>query len=364
MTSTAVDGVLVVGGGYAGVHVARSVIRAGHRAFLVDPTGRHDLVTRLAAVAGGTASRRDASIPLTEFSDDVVVGTMTGLDDGVVTLADGRVLTADAVVVTAGARPTMPPIPGIEHAAPLRTADDALALRKRIGDAESVVVIGGGATGVQLAGAIRARHRRTDVVVIDGEDRLLPAMATELADGAQRILEERGVRLLLGSQVEEIDESSVLADGERIDGLVVWAAGFTPQVDDLDVPLTDSGRIDVDEALRVRGWDITLAAGDIAGHVDANGAELAMSAQIAVQAGDAAGENAVRLLDGTELESVALEHRGWVLDLSGNRGLAEVGPARFGRPFLDLVPPLLHWGIDVKHLLDTRGVEGLLDRPR
>ena len=58
MTVTAVEGVLVVGGGYAGVHAARSVIRAGRRAFIIDPTGQHDFVTRLAAVAGGTAPER------------------------------------------------------------------------------------------------------------------------------------------------------------------------------------------------------------------------------------------------------------------------------------------------------------------
>jgi len=364
MTTTAVDGVLVVGGGYAGVHAARSVIRAGRRAFIVDPSGRHDFVTRLAAVAGGAASPRDASTPLTGFSDDVIIASMTGLNDGVVTLDDGRHITADAVVVTAGASPTVPPIRGIEHAAPLRTADDALKLRHRIDRADSVVIIGGGATGVQLAGAIGDRHRGTKVVLVDGEDRLLPAMAMDLGAGAARILSDRGVRLLLGSQVEEIDETSVVVDGKRIDGLVVWAAGFAPRVDGLDVPLTASGRIDVDDTLRVRGWDRTFAAGDIAGHRDAHGNELAMSAQIAVQAGDAAGRNGLRLLDGQDLEPVTLSHRGWVLDLSGCRGLAEVGPATFGGPFLDLVPPLLHWGIDVKHLVDTRGVEGLLDRTR
>ena len=64
MTPTAVDGVLVVGGGYAGVHAARWVIRAGRRAFVIDPSGRHDFVTRLAAVAGGAAPAGDASASL------------------------------------------------------------------------------------------------------------------------------------------------------------------------------------------------------------------------------------------------------------------------------------------------------------
>ena len=364
MSTSAVDGVLVVGGGYAGVHAARSVIRAGRRAFIVDPTGEHDFVTRLAAVAGGTASSKDASVPLSDFSSDLIVGSVTAVDDGAITLDGGRVVTADAVIVTAGSVPTSAPIPGIEHAATLRTADDALDLRDRIAAADSVVIIGGGATGVQLAGTTSARHRHTAVTLIEADDGLLAAMGSSIGDGAARILRDRGVRLVLGSGVSEIGTTAALVDGEWIDGLVVWAAGFTPRAAALGLPVTESGRVDVDDTLLVHGWERTFAAGDIAGHRDTSGEELAMSAQIAVQAGDVAGRNAARLLSGEALHSAALEHRGWVLDLGGNRGLAEFGPLSFSTPFLDLIPPLLHWGIDVKHLLDTRGLDGLNDRPR
>ncbi|MGA9279131.1 NAD(P)/FAD-dependent oxidoreductase [Ilumatobacter sp.] len=364
MSRTAADGIVVVGGGYAGVHAARSIIRAGRRAFIVDPTGQHDYVTRLAAVAGGTAPTVDASSPLTDFSDDVIVASMVAVDDGVVTLDDGRELTADAVVVTAGAVPSTPPIPGIELAAPLRTADDALALRERVDIATSVVIIGGGATGVQLAGAIASRHRHTRVSLIEADTSLLAAMRPETGRDAARILLGRGVDVRLGSGVERIEDGAVVVDGESIDGLVVWAAGFSPRAAKLGCPTTATGRIDVDETLLVRGTERTFAAGDIAGHVDADGSEFAMSAQVAVQAGAAAGDNAVRVANGETPDPVTLDHRGWVLDLGGCRGLAEVGPLTFSAPFLDVVPPLLHWGIDVKHLLDSRGFEGLLDRPR
>ncbi len=363
MSPSAVDGVLIVGGGYAGVHAARSVIRAGHRAYIVDPTGRHDLVTRLAAVAGGTAHVDDASIALSAFSDDVIVASMTAIDDGVVTLDDGRVLAADAVIVTAGSVPTTPPIPGIENAHPLRTAEDALSLRAQIDAADAIVIVGGGATGVQLAGAIGVRHPSKTVSLIDGEATLLATMEAATQRDAARILRDRKVRLCVGSDVDEIAESSVTVGGERIDGLVVWAAGFSPRAADFGLPVTESGRIEVDEDLRVRGWGSTFAAGDIAAQIDGSGDELPMSAQIAVQAGDIAGANAARLLDGEPLRVAHLAHRGWVLDLSGCRGLAEIGPVTLTGPFLDLVPPVLHWGIDVKHLIDTRGLAGLDARP-
>jgi NADH dehydrogenase len=364
MGVTAVDGVLVVGGGYAGVHAARSVIRAGRRAFIVDPTGRHDFVTRLAAVAGGTAPEADASAALTDFSKDVIVGSMSSMRDGEVTLDDGRTFTAEVVIVTAGAVPLDVPIPGLHHASPLRTADDALALRAEIDTASSVVIVGGGATGVQLAGSIGARHPEVAVTLIDGSDELLAGMGDAIAADAARILRDRGVDVRLGADAEAIGEHSVTVAGEEIEGLPVWAGGFTARADRLGAPVDEAtGRIDVDEYLRVRGWQRTFAAGDVASHRDASGAELAMSAQIAVQAGDVAGRNALRLLRGDTFDRARLAHRGWVLDLGGRRGLAEFGPITLSAPLLDLLPPVLHWAIDVKHLVETRGLGGLSDLP-
>lgn len=364
MSAVELDGVLVVGGGYAGVHAARSVIRAGRRAFIVDPTGQHDFVTRLAAVAGGSAPERDASTSLSSFSDDVIVGSMSALEDGVVTLDDGRKLSADVVIVTAGAVATTPPIPGIEHAAPLRTAEHALELRARIAEEQRAVIVGGGATGVQLAGAIASAHRHAEVALIEAGDGLLGGMDEALGHDAERILTGRGVDVRLGLAVDEIFTDGVDAGGESFDGVPVWAGGFEARAADFGAPVAESGRLAIDRYLRVEGWDRTFAAGDVADHRDGSGDVLAMSAQIAVQAGDLAGRNALRSLRGDTLDRARLTHRGWVLDLSGNRGLAEFGPVALSAPFLDLVPPVLHWGIDLKHLVETRGLAGLGDIPR
>lgn len=363
MKSLAVDGVLIVGGGYAGVHAARSVRRAGRSACILNPTGRHDFVTRLAAVAGGTAPVSDASASLTDFADDVTIAKMVAVRDGEVDLDDGTTLTADAVVVTAGAVPISPPIDGIEHAFPLRTEVDALAVRSEIERADAIAIVGGGATGVQLAGAIAASHPDVKVTLVDGVDRLLAGMSESSGRDAIRILSERGVDVRLGSEVDAILPNGISVDGELIAGLAVWAAGFTARADGFGLPTNDDGRVMVDRFLRVDGWNKTFAAGDIALHTTGDGDELPMSAQIAVQAGDAAGRNAVRLLRGETLKRAGLNHRGWVLDLGGYRGLAEVGPVVLSSPLLDLLPPALHWGIDMKHLIEIRGVAGIHDRP-
>ena len=359
MDKDTLDGVLVVGGGYAGLHAARAAQQSGAHSTIVDLSGRHDFVTRLAAVAGGASPIRDASCDLKQFGHDVIVGEMAGIADGIITLDDGRRIEAGAVVVTAGARPSRPDIPGVELAMPLRTADDALAIRARIAGETDVLIIGGGATGVQLAGAIAHEHGDVTVRLVESDDRLLAALDSDLGAGAARILRDRHVIVALGAAVDEITPDGAVVDGDHHEGIVIWAGGFDPCASGLGVKLDDAGRIVVDEFLRIDGMERTFAAGDVAAHRDDDGDPLAMSAQIAVQAGSAAGENAGRLLAGKELEAASLEQRGWVIDLSGQRGLAQFGPLILADPFADLIPPLLHEAIDIKTRYGIGGISAL-----
>jgi len=356
---TRVEGVLVVGGGYAGLHAASAVHRSGVAVTVVDRTGRHDFVTRLAAVAGGTAPVQDASRPVGSFVDLVVVGSVVEIADGSVTMSDGRRITADAVVVTAGSAPSRPPVDGIEFAHALRSAEDAIALRAYIAHASSMVIIGGGATGVQLAGAAAVAHPSLTIHLVEASPRLLAGMPGAFSSGATRILGGRNVQIHLGSSVERITEQGAIVDSGLLDGLVVWAGGFSALAHRYGVPTAEDGRILVDEALRVSGSHRTFAAGDIAAHRDREGHPLPMSAQIAVRAGSAAGRNAARAAQCEPIEAVDLRQIGWVLDLSGRRGLAQVGPINLTAPGADLVPPLLHDAIDLKDLLEVGGVHAL-----
>jgi len=354
-----VEGVLVVGGGYAGLHAANAVRRSGVPVTVVDRTGRHDFVTRLAAVAGGTAPAEDASRPLRSFIDRVVVGSVVEIAAGSITLADGRTITADAVVITAGSALSRPPVEGIELAHGLRSAEDALALREAVARASSVVIIGGGATGVQLAGAAAIAHPSLTIHLVEATSRLLAGMPGAFGSGARRILEGRNVRLHLDSSVERIIEHGAIVDGTLLEGLVVWAGGFSAGAQRYGMPVSEDGRILVDEALCVVGSDRAFAAGDIAAHRSGDGDPLPMSAQIAVQAGTAAGRNAVRAVRGEPLEAVDLRQVGWVLDLGGRRGLAQVGPINLTIAGADLLPPLLHDAIDLKDLVEIGGLQAL-----
>ncbi len=355
------------------MHAAVAAASEGVPVTIVDPAGVHGFTTRLAAVAGGTAPIGDAFAPLSAFGHSTRIARVAAIDDGVVETADGETLAAEAVIVTAGAKPTDPGIPGLERAFPLRTPGDAIRLRRHLeslgttpeGSSGELAVIGGGATGVQLAGALAVTRPDVRIRIIDREPQLLTGLGDALSSHAATIMRRRGVELLLERELEAITESGVaLADGTSIEGMVVWAGGFESIVDELgaDLPVED-GRLEVDDELRVAGWSRTFAAGDVARHRNRDGEIAPMAAQIAVQAGATAGANAARAINGRPLKQADLTHRGWVIDLGGHRGVAQVGPVALAADVIDLVPPLLHYAIDVKHLLEIGGLHGLAFAP-
>ena len=140
------------------------------------------------------------------------------------------------------------------------------------------LIVGGGPTGVELAGAIAELARfglsedfrtfdasRARVVLVQSAPRLLPSFPEHLASIAQRALEQLGVQIRLGSRVTQIDENGVGVDGERIEArTVLWAAGVaaSPAASWLKVPADKAGRIVVSEDLRVPGLDNVFAIGD------------------------------------------------------------------------------------------------------
>jgi len=136
----------------------------------------------------------------------------------------------------------------------------------------------------------------------------------------------------------------------------IAATGIKPNIDYLEGSGIDlDWGVRVDDHLRTNVTNV-YAAGDVAEHHADDGSALPMSAQIAVQAGEAAGANAGRVVRGDEPKPTSLTHQGWVLDLSGHRGLAEIGGHSLAGPFADLIPPFLHEAIDLKTLLDLGGL--------
>lgn len=358
--------VLVVGAGYAGAQAAAAARKRAARVTVVDPTGQHQFLTRLAGVAGGRSASGDGWAPADELLGVHIVRAEVDrvlTDRPAVRLADGTLLDADAVVVAAGAVASSPDIPGLDaHALPLRSVADALTIRRQLVDHTGLVVIGGGATGVQVAHEAARRHHHLRVQVVEAGDRLLPGHATALGEHARHLLLDAGVRVHLGTSVASVQSDRVRTDGGiELRGIPLWAGGFRAIGNALlpDAEHRD-GRLVVTTTLRVPGTNGVFAAGDIAAHQDAWGRDLAMSAQIADRAGTIAGRNAVRHARGGAAAPALLMDLGWVIGMDDRTGVAQLGPVPLALPGLDRLVPVLHAAIDAKHLFQVGGLSGLL----
>lgn len=358
--------VLVVGAGYAGVRAAVAARREGARVTLVDRTGNHEFSPRLAAVAGGRAPSGDGWAAADELTGvEVLRGRVTEVDAAApgVRLEDGRRLSADGVVVAVGADTAWPDVPGLsDHALGLRTVADALNIRRELVEADRLVVVGGGPTGVQLAAEAGQRHRHLDVVLLEAADRLLPGMGPRIGARAEQLLRRRGVEVRRRSTVQRVTPTGVVLErGASIDGVVVWATGFaaagTALLPDAD---TVEGRLVVDASLRVPGTVAVFAAGDVAAHRDLFAAPMAMSAQTAVRAGAVAGRNVVRVARGLPPSPALLFDLGRVVAMGRGVGVGSVLGVPLASPLLDRVVPVLHDAVDVRHLLQTGGVAAVL----
>ena len=194
------------------------------------------------------------------FGIRVLVGhEVTSVDRGgrvvQVTGPDGEAsLDYDALVLSPGARPVRPPIPGIERALSLRDIEDTDAMVDAVsGDVGSVVVIGGGFIGIELAENLR--HRGLDVTIVEAADQVMAPLDPEMAAFVHQRLRESGVVLHLGAGVSAIGERDVtLADGSTVPAdIVVAAIGVRPDstlATDAGLEVDERGGIVADEAMR------------------------------------------------------------------------------------------------------------------
>ncbi len=332
---------MIVGGGFAGLHLVRGLERRLARGeadvTLVDRKDYHLFTPLLYQVATGELPPHAVAYPLRaatakarfRFIDTEVEAV--DLEARTVRTADG-LLPYEMLVFAPGSVNTDYGIRGVrEHALPAKELADALALRRRIlasfEDAErepdlarrrfllTFVVIGAGPVGVELASSMRdlMEHslrpmypdpdlaREAEIVVLEASDRVLPRMDARLGRLAARRLEQQRVRLVLGAPVTEVVPGRVLLkDGGAIDGnTIVWAGGVraNPLAESLAAERSRDGRVVVDAFLRLRGRPDAFALGDAA-YVEYRGAPLPQLAQVAVVQAPALATNVARALRG------------------------------------------------------------------
>ena len=323
--------VVIVGAGFGGLAAVRRLARTGTRATLIDRNIYATFQPLLYEVATAGLTSSDVAFPARSVSRRYHAafrhGDLASMDSaaGQITLADGATFGYDYLILATGVSAAYHGVAGAaEYSLGLYTRHDAIVLRDRImtglerisltglSNDVTVTVIGGGATGVELAGSIadlrnialaasypEIDRTRLHVSLIEREPALLAPFRPALRDYTRRQLVKRGVDVRLGTATREITPNHVLlADGTALDSdITVWAAGVAaPEaVSGWGLPQAGGGRIIVGPDLRVAGQDRIFAIGDIALIEDH---PLPQLAQPALQMGKHAADQIRRLADG------------------------------------------------------------------
>ncbi len=339
--------VVVVGAGHGGLEVVRNLRREDLDIVVIDRHNYHTFQPLLYQVATAGLQPGDIAQPArhlfrgygnVRFRLGDVVGA--NLTERTVAIDSGEPEPYDWLVLAAGASTTFFGVPGADrHAFPLKTLADAVAIRTHLlqrfeaADREparvdegalTVAVVGGGATGVEMAGALvelidrvlapdypTLDVARARVVIVEAGDSVLDAYKPNVRDYAKRTLERRSVEFRFGAKVTRVDEAGVdLSTGERLAaGTVIWAAGVRahPLADALGLPLAAGHRIVVDDTLSVPGHPEVIVVGDLAGAADPTGALYPQVAQVAIQQGRLAARQVKRAL--RDLEPLTFRYR-------------------------------------------------------
>ncbi len=368
--------IVVLGAGYAGVRAVQEMgpVLDEREIVLIDRGRSHAIVTEMYRVAAGGRPARGAEVPLHRLVPHhrnlvLLQAEVKELDwrQRVVRTGQGAV-AYDTVLFCLGATPEYFDIPGArESTLTLQHLDSALRLRRRLESLARlgggrVVIVGGGLTGVELAGAISAIHPgRFRLTLAQASPSILPDEDPRLAAYAEEVLQRGDIEVRRGEHVARVTKRTVvLRSGAVLPAdLVVWAGGVrgNPLAAQAGLPVDGRGRVQVLPTLEVDGHPGLFAAGDAAHVPGAAGHALPPTAQLAVQEGRAAARNIAGLLAGREPQAFRPQVLGMTAALGRGYGIARLGRLRLtGRP-----ANALHELALVRYLYGVGGL-GLLTR--
>jgi NADH dehydrogenase len=341
--------VVIIGGGFGGLYAARALRDAAVDVTVIDRTNHHVFQPLLYQVATATLAPTDIAAPIrwllhSQRNTEVLLTEALEIvpDEQIVRCDDGRDLHYDFLIVAAGARHSYFGHAEWEPRAPgLKSVEDAIELRRRwllaferaeraTDPAErdanlTFVIVGGGPTGVELAGmlptiarfALPQDFRRIDtasarIILIEGGPRLLPTFPEDLSARAERDLIELGVEVRMNARVTNIGDGFVEMGTERIDArTILWAAGNAASSlgASLGVTRDRSGRVEVNDDLSIAGHPEVFVVGDLA-ILQSDGKPVPGVAPAAMQSGRTAARNILHTVRGEGRERFRYFNKG------------------------------------------------------
>lgn len=360
--SAAPPKVVIIGGGFGGLYAARSLARAPVDVTVIDRTNHHLFQPLLYQVATATLAPTDITAPIRwllrkQRNTRVLLAEVTGIDveHRTLTLDEGGPISYDYLIVASGSRHSYFGHAEWEKIAPgLKSIDDAIVIRQRFllaferaekaaSEAErrrllTFVVIGGGPTGVELAGMLPLIARRTlpsefrrvdtsqsHVILLEGGPRVLPTFSENLSRHAHSELEELGVEIRTNAIVTRVERGAVYVGDERIEtDTIFWAAGneASPLGRALGVPLDRAGRVRVEADLSVPGHPEIFVVGDLAEMFTA-GKRVPGVAPAAMQSGPHAAKNIIRRIEGRTTKPFRYRNKGDLATIGRHRAIAQ-----------------------------------------
>ena len=355
--------VIIVGAGFGGLEAAKKLACKDVRLMVIDRTNYHLFQPLLYQVATAALSPADIAAPVRAIlgkckNVEVILAEVESVDVGARKVkTNDLVFDYDYLILATGARHSYFGHDEWEKLAPgLKSLEDAVELRRRIllafeyaekiedeaarKAAMTFVVIGGGPTGVEMAGAIAEISRYTlskdfhhidpsqaRVILIEGTPRLLSAYSEDLSESARKQLLELGVEVRTNARVTNVTEEGVQLDGEFIPCRVkIWAAGNNASFvgKTLSVPVDRVGRVIVNDDLTIPGHPEVQVIGDLANFSHQTGEPLPGVSPVAMQQGRQAARNILRIIRGEKPRSFRYFDKGSMATIGRNKAVADL----------------------------------------
>ena len=356
--------VVIVGGGFAGLNAARALKNAPVEITLIDRRVEHLFQPLLYQVATASLTPSDIAVPIKNLLKGQKNAKVL-LDEAVsVDLAAKRVelkraaaVTYDFLVLAAGASHSyFGKDEWAEFAPGMKSIDDALAIQRRVLSAlersgqaatpaerqalRTILIVGGGPTGVELAGGLIevVRSKLGDdaegarVLLVEALPRILPMFPETLSQSAKEQLEAMGVEVLNNKMVTLIEEGVVHLGEETIAaGTIIWSAGVAanPIGRTLGLPVGRGGHVSITETLNLAENPEVFVIGDMSSLMQADGRPLPGIAPVAMQQGDWAGKNIARVVTGEVALPFVYKNQGSMATIGKNKAIAQIGDRQF-----------------------------------